>query len=166
MFVPFENLPESSRIWIYQADKALNQSEKAAIADSVHNFVENWQVHGQPVKGSYKIDSDRFLIMAADQSFNPPSGCSIDSSVQAVRTIGEKLGINFFDRNLVAFKASDSVLICKVNELKEKLAAGMWSQHSLVFNTTVNTIGDLKTRWIVQAADTWLKRYLHRETVS
>lgn len=165
MFIPFENIDASARIWIYQANRKLNSDEIKIISQALSAFTEGWLVHGSPMRASFDIRFDQFIILAADEQANAASGCSIDDSVRTLKTLGAELNIGFFDRSLVAFKKDDHVFTIPSNDLKEKLKDGMWNHGTLVFNNLVGTKQDLNRTWLVPAASTWLKRYLPQQTV-
>jgi len=163
MFVPFQSLPDHARVWIYQADRKFSDSEKNTISESLHSFTLQWRVHGQPMDSSFEIAYDQFIVLAANDQ---ASGCSIDSSVRTIKELGEKLGIDFFNRQLVAFKKDDKVMTIGIQELKKTFEAGHWNQDSEVFNNLVSTTGELQNGWLVAAGNSWLKRYLPHKTVA
>jgi hypothetical protein len=163
MFVPFESLPAHARTWIYQSDKKITDREKDIISQALHTFTQQWSVHGVPMETSFDIRFDRFVILAANDQ---ASGCSIDSSVRAIKEVGESTGINFFNRDLVTFRTGDDLTEVSLGELKRKREEGVWHGETLVFNNLVNTKGDLEQHWIVPAKSTWLKRYLPQEQVT
>lgn len=160
MFVSFESISPSSRIWIYQSNRKLSSQDKTAIANYLSSFTERWAAHGQPLKTSFDIRYDQFIILAVDENHHSPSGCSIDESVHVMKEIEQPLGISFFDRNLVAFKKDDSVVLVALPDLKQKFAQGTWNEQTLTFNNLISIKGQLVTDWIVPAGNTWLKRYL------
>ena len=47
MRVDFKNMPDNSRIWIYQSDRDLNESEISIIDDKTTTFLDSWQAHGK-----------------------------------------------------------------------------------------------------------------------
>jgi hypothetical protein len=157
MFTSFESLPGHSRVWIYQSDKKITTQEKNIISEALHTFTQQWQVHGAPMEASFEVRYGQFIILAANDE---ASGCSIDSSVRTIKSIGESLGIDFFNRNLIAFKNADEVTLIPMTELKKKSEEGVWKGDTLVFNNLVSTKKDLEQQWIAPAATTWLKRYL------
>lgn len=160
MFIPFDSLPDHARLWIYQANRPVTNSEKNIISDALLAFTQQWLVHGEPMMASYAIYHDQFLILAADEGYNAASGCSIDGSVRALKTLGEQLHIDFFDRGTVAFKKENQLVLIPVASLKNAGKEGIWSEDTLTFNNLVATKGDFETGWIVRAGDTWLKRYI------
>lgn len=166
MFVPFESMGGSSRAWIYQVDKKLTPSQKDILSNALYTFTESWQVHGQPLKTSFTIVYDQFVVLAADEDFNAASGCSIDGSVRVLKELGNELELDFFNRNLAAFKKDDAIVLIPLADLKKKNAEGVWNEQTLFFNNLAPSVESLRNNWIVPAGNTWLKRYLPTEKVT
>jgi hypothetical protein len=165
MLVPFESLPDHSRLWIYQSSRKFSPLEKEKISNHLIDFVSEWAAHGQPLKSSFQILFDHFIILAADEQHHAASGCSIDDSVRSIKML-EQLGIELFNRDWVAFKKGNEIELIAIHELKEKNKLGIWSKDSLAFNNLISKKGELEKNWIVPAGNTWLKRYLPSEMVS
>lgn len=159
MHVSFEELPKTARVWVYQADRTLSKSEQALIDAKSQTFFEQWAAHGNPLRSSFKIVHDKFLIISVDEHFNQASGCSIDASVALVRQLEQELSINFFDRTRVSFMEDDKIFDSPMSELKELISKGTISNQTLTFNNLVQTIDELENNWIVPAESSWLKRY-------
>lgn len=160
MFVPFESLPPDARIWIFQTDRPLTAEEKNLAEDRLLEFTNEWAVHGNPFNTSYTIQHHHFIILAADESSQNASGCSIDSSVRVLKELEQLLKINLFDRNLIAFWTDAKVTLIPLAELKQKFQSGILNEQSLAFNNLISTRGDLERTWLLPAGETWLKRYL------
>lgn len=159
MYIPFEEMADTSRIWIYQADRLLSTGDKLTIEAKCNAFLEQWAAHGQVLKSSFKIAHDKFLIISADESFNQASGCSIDASVALIKSLEQDLGINFFDRSKVCFLVDGHVVDIPMNGIKSNVENGKIGESTLTFN---NLVGDIKTfneNWKVEAKNSWLKRY-------
>jgi hypothetical protein len=164
MFVDFNTLPQTSRIWIYQADKPFTARDKDFISGFLPRYCEGWVAHGQPLKASFEIKFDQFIILAVDEEFNATSGCSVDDSVRAIKQIEEATGLDFFNRQRIAF-FKDDVMTFELSGLKQKLATGMWNEATLTFNNLVTAKYQLEKEWLVPAGSTWLKRYIPHETL-
>lgn len=164
MFVPFDTLENTARIWIYQSERKFTEAEKQAISGTLSAFTETWAAHGDPLKTSFKIFYDQFIVLAADESFNEASGCSIDGSVRVMKQIDEQYKLNLFDRTNVAFK-KDAIAVINLGNLSKALGDGVWQSDTLVFNNVVATKGELENGWILPANQTWLKRYLTKIAV-
>lgn len=158
MYVKFEELTKNARVWIYQGDKQLSDGKKTEVAQALRLFTEQWTAHGHPLKASFQILYDRFIILAVDEAFYGPSGCSIDDSVRRIKEISAKTGIDFFNRSKVLFLSGDTIAEISVSELKEKYSKGIWTPESITFNTLAATVEELDN-WLVEAGNTWLKRY-------
>jgi hypothetical protein len=158
MYTPFNQLPDSARVWIYQADRKLTTTEMNAISGRLRSFMDEWTAHNMPLQASFTIAHDQFIILAADES--RASGCSIDESVRTIKEISQEHSIDLLNRGLVTFKIKELSMIIAVGDLQSALQEGKWNRESLVFNLTVKTVGELKHKWIVPAGETWLRRYL------
>jgi len=166
MFVPFQSLPDYSRIWVYQSNKKLDIKSIAILSETLKAFTENWTVHGQPMHASFDIRFERFVILAANEGINAASGCSIDSSVRTLKEIGHVLQVDFFDRSEVAFKAGGDVHTLNVGTLKSGLLNGDWSGDTLMFHNLIAEKSQLENGWLIPAKASWLKRYLPHESVA
>jgi hypothetical protein len=162
MFLPFQQLPAHSRTWIYQADRKITSGEKNIISAALTAFTEGWVVHGQPMEASFDIRYDQFIVLAANDQ---ASGCSIDSSVRAIKEIGTATGIDFFNRTNVAFLTGQDITLLPTTELKKRYAEKIWDGTTPVFNNLVDTKQKLDEGWIAEAGKTWLKRYMSTESL-
>jgi len=165
MFVEFDSLQDSSRVWVYQSVRKFTETEEAIISKALHAFTQQWAAHGQPLKSSFKIYHNQFIVLAADERFNEASGCSIDDSVHVIKEIDQHFKLSLFDRSKVAFLKKDEVLVVPLNELSNAYAQCIWESASAVFNNVVTVKSDLNSKWIVPAGETWLKRYMTKITV-
>ncbi|MDL5048594.1 hypothetical protein QQ054_21505 [Oscillatoria amoena NRMC-F 0135] len=162
MFIPFDQLPESSRIWIYQTDRQLTTTEVNAMSDHLRSFSERWTTHAKPMRASFIVWHDQFIVLAADESKNGASGCAIDESVNALKEIEQLFSVHLLNRGVVTFLQNDKTVTIPIAALQSALAEGQWNANSLVVDTTVRTIGEMKNRWIQPAKSTWLNRYLSK----
>lgn len=160
MFVPFESLPSSTRVWIFQADRPLTNEQLKIAEAKLRGLTDVWAVHGTPLQTSYSIRFNQFIVLAADESHQNTSGCSIDSSVRVLKEIEDLADIDLFDRNLVAFRSGDKVSLVPLKDVKQYFQDGILNAQTLTFNNLVETKGALETNWLVPAAGTWLKRYI------
>lgn len=165
MFVPFASISPESRVWIFQADRPITASESEIAESKLRGFTDEWNAHGEPLKTSFTVKFGQFIILAADENHHSPSGCSIDSSVRVLKEIEQSVGIQLFDRNLVAFKVEEKIILVPIGDLKQKFHDGMLNEETLTFNNLVNTRSQVESDWIVPAGKTWLKRYIPNELV-
>lgn len=160
MFVEFDQMPDSARVWIYMADRKLDAEDREVVNKVIGAFTAEWAAHGVPLRASYRLAEDRFLVMAVDESHHSPSGCSIDSSVSALRQVRDATGVDFLDRKGVPFSSGDGIQIIRLDQLKQKYRDGVWNGRSLTFNILAKTVGEFRSAWKIPAEATWLKRYV------
>lgn len=160
MYVPFESLPATARVWIFQSNRPFSEKETEQIDTRLKSFTSEWSVHGMPLNTSFRIDHRQFIVLAADESQQSASGCSIDSSVRAIKELEHSLGLSLFDRSQVVFKTTTGVRTLPLAKLKENFANGILDEDTLTFYNLVNTKAQLETEWLVPVKESWLKRYI------
>ena len=146
---------------IYQSDRPFTPSDYPILEKELKEFTHEWSAHSQSLKTSYDIKHDFFIILAVDESMNDASGCSIDSSVRVIKKLGEKLSIDFFKRDNLAFYDNQQVSIVPLNDLNQYINSAKVTRQSIFFNNLATSIGDLSSGWMTPAENTWLKRYFN-----
>jgi hypothetical protein len=165
MHVPFESLPATSRIWIFQSSRKFTFEEKNILTAHLQAFTQSWTTHGHPMQASFEIPFDHFVVLAADEGYNAASGCSIDDSVRTIKTVAAQIGVDFFNRSLVAFQTDAGIDLIALDQLKSAHASGRWNAGTMTFNNLIATKAQL-SQWRVPAGSTWLKRHLSQETMA
>jgi len=160
MFIDFELLPDSSRIWVYQADRTLTEHEVEQIAKKLVPFVSNWKRHGDDLKASFKIVYQQFVILAVDEDYNDVSGCSIDASVHIIREIEKELNIDMFDKMKVTFKDGTNINTITLQEFKTYAKQQKINTKTVVFNNMINSKIDLINAWEIEAGKSWHAKFL------
>ncbi len=165
MWVEFETLNPSSRIWIYQANRNLSTLEEIDLSSALTDFCDQWKTHGQSMRSSFVIAHQQFVVLATDEDYQLPSGCSIDSSVRVLKDWQSRNGIDFFDRSQIAFKTGDRVHTHTLSSIKEQIAKGEVNEHSITFDNLVPSKGDWATRWEIPLEKSWLAKYLPKSSL-
>lgn len=160
MFVEYQNLPNHSRVWVYQSEREFTQEEINFISEKAVGFVEQWTKHGSDLKGSFTVKYNQFLVLAVDEGFNNVSGCSIDSSVRFVQELQKVLNVDMMNKMNISFKDGDNINIVKMSAFKEFAKAHKITPETIVFNNMVTTKEELETQWEVAANNSWHKRFL------
>jgi hypothetical protein len=160
MFVPFIQLSDAARIWIYQADRFIEPEQRRILEDELLAFTSTWMAHGHPLESSFAIFEDHFIVLGVNEQMNEVSGCSIDQSTQAIRHLQQRTGIDFLNRTLVPFEIAGKVKQFPTQELRQKFATGELNRDSVTFNILENNLGALRHCWRIPAYKSWLKRYI------
>ena len=160
MRVDFKNMPDDSRIWIYQSDKDLNELEISIINDKSTSFLDSWQAHGKDLECSYSIIDKRFIVIAVNENINPIGGCSIDYSLQLINDISDSIQIDLLNRLIVNYKVDNKIASASLNDLKNKIKDGAFPSETIIFNTAINTKGELLTNFEIDIKSSWLSKFL------
>ena len=159
MYIPFENLPPESKIWIYQSNRKFTEDEFSEIKTSVENFVENWAAHGTSLEASYLLKYNRFIIFAVNQEPQVATGCSIDKSVQFIQELEQKYKVDLLDKMNVTFKNGEFVAHKTLIEFKKMAKDKAVTGSTIVFNNLVNNIEEFNDAWEVPAEESWHSRF-------
>lgn len=159
MYLPFEQMPEYSRVWVYQADHGFSDAEEQAIRDRMTRFCEGWNTHGNLMPTSFELVENQILILAVDESKLGASGCSIDSSVRTLRELEDLLRTNLTDQGKISLKKpSGELSVIPALGVKSRVTSGEIDPEAEVINPTVRVKADLKNLW-QPVRNSWLNRY-------
>ncbi|QMW02178.1 hypothetical protein [Spirosoma foliorum] len=159
MYIDFDKLPDTARVWVYQANRPLAEGDVKAIENALQPALSQWAAHGQPLLASAKVVENRFVVVGVDEGYSLPSGCSIDSSMRTVQEIGRQLSVDFFDRSAAILLADGTVETVALPTIKAAVSNGLLTPTTTVFNTLVKTKAEFLAEWRINAANSWLKRY-------
>ncbi|MCC4229687.1 ABC transporter ATPase [Zunongwangia profunda] len=160
MLVPFESLPEDSRVWIYQSNRSFTDEELVEIKQKLDEFLTQWTVHGSNLKAGYDIKYKRFITIALDQEVNAASGCSIDASVRFIQSLEQKYNVDLLDKMNVSFKQGEFVAYKTLTDFRKMAKNKSVSPNTIVFNNLVNNKAEYLSDWEVPASDSWHKRFM------
>jgi hypothetical protein len=156
---------ENSRVWIYQSDKKLSDTEAQEIQQHLNQFATHWTAHNNRLKAKAEIRYNRFLILVVDESQAGASGCSIDKSVNFMKQLEQQFNIHLFDRFNLAYREGDEILSLPRHGFEDLIKQGKINKDSIVFNNLVHNLAELETKWEVPFKDSWHNQ-LFRDLVS
>jgi len=151
-----QNLRDESKIWIYQAERALSETEISLIAPLFHSFCENWTAHNNQLKASFEIIQNQFIVLAVDESLNTASGCSIDKSVAFLKSISEQLGISLFERMKMAYLKNEILSTIHYNDIQKAFEDGLINEETLFYNNNVQSLGEYRNSFLSPLKNHWL----------
>ena len=155
MYLPIEQMPDHSRVWVYQANQPFTASEIQAIENYLAPALTQWAAHGAGLNASYEIRFQQVIVIAVDETVNAASGCSIDASTRWFKEMGAELGIDFFDRS-TAVVDGDEVTLIPLTALKNNPRL---TPSKNVIPLQTESLGAYRSGWLQRADTTWLKRY-------
>lgn len=161
MLVPFENLPDSSRVWIYQANRSFTTEELEEIQSRLDQFVTKWTAHGADLQAGYLIKYKRFIILALDQDMNAATGCSIDASVHFIQQLEKEFNVDLLDKMNVSYKQGEFIAYKTLTDFRKMAKEKAVSPKTIVFNNLVNNKAEFLSDWEVPASESWHNRFLN-----
>ena len=144
---------ENSRVWVYQSDKKLSDSEAQEVQIQLDNFAKSWTAHNNQLKAKGEVRYNRFLILIVDEGQAGASGCSIDKSVHFIKHLEQQYNINLLDRFNLAYREGNEVLSAPRHDFEEMLKQGNINTNTIVFNNMVQNLNELQTKWEVPFKD-------------
>ncbi|WP_298538914.1 ABC transporter ATPase [uncultured Aquimarina sp.] len=161
MLVDFNELPDTSRIWIYQANRSFTLEELEEIRKKLDAFITQWTAHGSDLKAGYDIKYKRFISIALDQNVNEATGCSIDASVHFIQKLEGDYNVDLMDKMNVSYKQGEFVAYKSLTDFRKMAKNRSVSPNTIVFNNLVTNIAEYKTDWEVPAKESWHNRFLN-----
>lgn len=163
--IPFDELPESARIWIFAADRALEGSEKRRLLEAVDGFLEEWNAHGTPLRGGRLLRDGRFLIVGVDEASAPPSGCSIDALVRVMKEKEREMDVSLLDHAPVHYRDGEEVRRVSRAQFRELAEGGRVDPETRVFDTSITRMEALREgAFESPARESWHGRAFFGET--
>src|SRR5215212_6988031 len=153
--VDFDSLPDSARIWVYGADKSIDPENEKQLLDTVDDFLRRWAAHGSPLHSARRWDEGRFLTIGVDSTREGASGCSIDGLYRALKSIESSIGAHIVTSGLVYYRGKDGVNAVTREEFSDRAAKGEINSDTEVFDLSVTSLNEWKSRFKSRAADSW-----------
>jgi len=161
MYVEFDTLKDSSRVWVYQSNREFTKTEVEVISSKLTSFVNEWTRHGDDLKASFSIKYNHFIVLAVDESFNQVSGCSIDASTHIFKSFENEFNLDLLNKLNTAFKDGDHINVVSLADFQKYIKSEKINSNTLVFNNMVQNKGDLEQAWEVPANKSWHNRYFN-----
>jgi len=159
MFIPFNQLPKTARIWVFTSGRLLSSVEVNKISSKLESFIETWQSHQKDMKASFLVVENRFIVIAADEMYNDISGCGIDKSIHALQNLENDLGISLTDKSLVVFDNNGTQLSLSFNKIRDAISNGLINGETFFYNTLVEDLSSLQNNFKVKSSEGWVKKY-------
>jgi hypothetical protein len=150
-----EDFSPQSKVWIYQSSRLFSLGEALELETKINDFCNEWQSHGDKVKAFGTLFFGQFILLMADDSVSV-SGCSTDSSVRFIKSIGENYKVDLFNRTNLAFLVKDKIQVLPLSQVKYAAENGFLTSDTLYFNNLVQTKKELENNWIIPVKDSWL----------
>ena len=159
MFVPFDQLPDNARVWIYPSSRKFSPDELLVIRQKTKAFLEQWTAHGTELQAGLDLPYHRFIVLGLNESIQSASGCSIDASVHFIQSLEETFKITLLDKMNVTFRNKNSINHISLKEFQTKAKEKKVNSDVIVFNNLVQNKMEYDSFWEVPASSSWHARY-------
>ncbi len=154
--VSFESLPPSARVWVFAAERPITGSASERLLDAVDAHLDRWNAHGYPLTCARQWAENRFLAIGVDQTTAGASGCSIDGLFRVLKGLESELGTRLVGGGTVFYRdPSGPIVAVSREEFSELAADGAVRPDTRVFDTTVATVADWRSRFETETARSW-----------
>ena len=159
--VPFETLPDSSRVWVFGSDAPLSEAGTTALLAGVDAYLADWKAHGAPLTVAREWRDGRFLAVSVDQSSAGATGCSIDGLFRVLQGLEGVAGASLVGGGRVFYR-DDHAVVKSVgrSEVGSLVANGTIGKDTVVFDTSLTDLGTFRACFERRAKDTWVKEML------
>ena len=156
--VPFADLPDDARVWVFAAADPLGGDAAGRLLARVDAFLDRWAAHGVPLVCARDWRDDRFLAVGVDQAREGASGCSIDGMFRTLRTLEPELGTTLLGAGQVFWRDADGGVRAADRDAFARTFADRADAHVPVFDTTVTTARDWRARFERPLRESWHAR--------
>ncbi|HVZ49822.1 MAG TPA: hypothetical protein VG916_13635 [Gemmatimonadaceae bacterium] len=154
--VDFDALPGDARVWIFGAAAPVDDVDARTLLAAVDGFLAQWKAHGHPLTCAREWRDDRFLAIGVDQRTEGASGCSIDGMFRTLKKLEPAIGTTLLGGGSVYFRDPIGMVHAVTRPEFEAMGArGEVRAETPVFDTTVITAGDYRTRFERPASASW-----------
>ncbi len=158
MYIPFEQMPDHARVWIYQANRPLSFSESERISQTLEQGTKGWEAHGAPLQASFEIRFNQVVVVAVNESVNQASGCSIDASTRWFKELAAELHIDFFNRDLAVLRG-DALELIPLGQIKSNIESGKIRPADLIIRPLIDQISNYRSAWLCSASESYISRH-------
>ncbi len=157
----FNELPNSSKVWIYQAKEPLTPSLKDEIIAIGTDFINSWESHGSSIPSSIDIFHNQFVLITADDCGDGLCGRAKDAQVRLMQQLEMQLKVVLTERMLTAYKENDNVISLNFNDFKALAKNKTITPDTIVFNNLIETKEDFIVNWETPAKNSWHQQFLN-----
>ena len=162
--VPFEQMPGDARHWVFGSQTPLDEVDGPRLLTAVDQYLAGWKAHGAPLVCARELREDQFLAIAVDERASDASGCSIDGLFRVLQEIEAGIGTSMVGGGLVFFRDQGGFIHgCTRAEFTHMAAMGEVTDETPVFDMTLTTVGDYRSRFEGPAIEGWQAKLFPRK---
>jgi hypothetical protein len=154
--IPFSDLPEPARLWIFASDRPLSPVERASLEQAVERGLSDWAAHGSPVTWGMEVVAQQFLFLGVDESRTALTGCSIDKAIHEVQDLERHLGLDLLDHGRIFYREGEMYRVVSRDTFRELAQSRAVNGDTVVLNNVISTVGEYRRGlWEVPVRRSW-----------
>lgn len=157
--VPFSQLPDSARLWVFASDRELTGESADVVLGTVDDFLDAWKAHGVPLVCARDWRENRFLAVGVDVNAENASGCSIDGLFRALQHLERSVGSRLVGGGRVFYRTANGIETASRDQFVERVKRGEVAKTTPVFDTGLSAADGWRTRFELPAESSWTARY-------
>ena len=148
---------------MYTANRLLSVAECKSVQAALSAFRASWAAHGSPLRSESAILLNQVVVLAVDEEPQIATGCSIDASVAALRSLNETAptlaDLDVLDRSWVVYKeekdAPEEWKRARLHDFWAMRKAGTLTDDAQILDSTLTNLGSLRKEGVKRLADSW-----------
>lgn len=159
--VAFSDIPDNARVWVFASSSPLSGTAEADLLREVDDFLDGWRAHGTPLSAARDWRNHQFLAITVDPRDAAASGCSLDALFRIFKTLERDAGTTMLGGSRVFYRDASGAVVTTDRAGFDALATqGTVTADTPVFDTSVTTAGDWRTRFETAAGRSWHADFL------
>jgi len=160
MIVPFNEIPNLSKLWIFPSSRKFYPTEIPNIKKQIELFLDKWKNQKEELKCAYLLNYNRFIIISVDTSNINLTLETHDLLAAFILNLEKELQITLLDKINVCYKQGDFVQYKDIKDLKQLIKNKGVYKKTTVFNNMITTKEELKNYWEINIMDSWLSHLI------
>ena len=155
--VPFTSLPDSARVWVFGSERPVQGAAADSLLAAVDQFLAQWRAHGVPLHCARDWREERFLAVGVDVTQENASGCSIAGLFRTLHGLERELGARLLAGGRVFYRTNGTTEVRSREEFEQLIERGDVTRETPVFDTSLTSAGDWRTRFETPAGESWTR---------
>lgn len=160
MKVELSSQPDNAKVWVYQSNTPFTVANLEEIRSVGDFFLNQWESHEIPVKGSIDVLHNRFIVFSAFSGEDSMCGRAQSSQMTMAKEFEEMFDIKLTDRMLLAYMEDEEVKTTTFHEFPNLVKEGKVNLETIVFNNLVDTKAKFDNEWLLPVKDSWHKQFV------
>lgn len=154
MIIDYNTLAETSKVFIYPANRKLYKDEFPVFNEKIKNFLNNFE----GVDAFFEIKYQRFIVVIISED-TPLSIDQNDSLVSFILSLENEFKITLLDKVNVCFKQGEYVQLKEITAFKKLIKNKGASKKTIVFDNLISIKEEYDNHWEMPAEHSWISHF-------